>query len=159
MRYVFAVLVLAILSGVLLAQSINRNEALPECTPQQAKLMVAILDAAGVTPQIEQVREDEERRLDSTNLFDGYLKALRDYDEDFKSRLPACSLALRYESALYRLLAANGYWYGANMLYEEDEDSHDFLRLEEEVPGILESAVEEFDTIFAELTTLAEEAE
>lgn len=163
MRHVTAVLImLMILSGVLLAQSLSGNEAIPECTPQQADTMVRILDAAGVTPQLALMVEDEERNPTdfSFYLFDGFLKALRDYEEDFKSRLPQCALALRFESSLYRLIAAKGYWYGANMLIESDTgtEADDFLRFEEEVPGILESAAEEFDTIFAELTALAGEA-
>lgn len=160
MRYIFVLLAgLVLLSGVLLAQSITGNEALPECTPSQADSMVRILAAAGVTPQLENVREEEDSStLFAMPLFDGYMKVLRDYDEDFKSRLPDCALAVRFESALYRLAAAKGYWYGAAMAIEAGADDDDFLRLEE-IPLIVDSATEEVDTLLSELVALAEDAE
>lgn len=164
MRPVFVVLlVLVVVSGVLLAQELARNDAIPECTPQQAVVMLRLLDAAGVTPQLALLKADEEDNPTdfSFYLFDGYMKAWRDYDEDFKLRLPNCALALRFESAFYRLAGTQAYWYGANMLIETNTgtDSDDFLRFEEEVPGIRESAVEAFDTVMAELAALAGEAE
>lgn len=160
MKRLLIFFVLLLVSGVLLAQSIAGNDAIPECTPEQAVSMIRLLDAAGVTGQIEDTREREPNMAGASFfLFDGYLKAWRDYDEDFKARLPNCALALRFESALYRFLGTQAYWRGANMLNEEDDDTHDFLRLEEEVPGILESATEEFDMIWQELEALAGEAE
>lgn len=155
-RRLFAVILLAVLAGFTLAQSINHNEAIPECTPEQAYQAVIFMDLI-VNTELGIIREQEQRSDYPFYQFDNYMKIWRNYDDDYRQRMPQCALVLRFESALYRLVGSQAFLNGANMMIEET-GKDDFLRLRE-VPPIVESAVEEFDTVFQELTALAEQAE
>lgn len=109
MRYVFGVLLLAVVSGMLLAQSVPDNEPVPACTRADAGQFLEVIAETkwGELLATLSKRLADDKKGDYAWAVDSVVMLRRLYERDIVPELPACSLVLYWR--LHTEAALNGY--------------------------------------------------
>lgn len=158
MRFIFVLLtVLVIMSGVLLAQSLSGNDAIPACTPEDAQKILDLIAGSEIGSQYELIEQRTPAQIEFK--FTDYLIISREF-ERMRLQFPDCALAARFAIHYQQILNFNGFLLGSQGMIKWKVPDIIFENAGyEELEELISEAEKQAADTLGQIVELAEEAD